>query len=118
LQEILESIESEIKRRNISDEQIAQILQQNKDVINRRIIGGYASVSIVDRENQKIPIFALKKAVEKFMKNIYARPIQIFHSDIQVGRVLPYWTNPETGETLRTEVSGQGEYSKFFDCWF
>lgn len=111
MQEVLLSVEKEIERRGISEEQIAEILKQNKDVIGRRIVGGYASVSIVDREGQKIPVFALKKAVFRFMQNIFARPASVFHSDIQVGRVLPFWTNPNTGETLKTEVTDTGWYS-------
>lgn len=108
MKEILEKVESEIEKRSISEEQIAEILKQNKDIINRRIVGGYASVSTVDRENQKIPVFALKKAVSRFMQNIFARPISVFHSDIQCGRILPFWTNPETGETVKTQVDDTG----------
>ncbi len=108
MQEILNKTELEIKKRNISNEQIAEILKQNRDIINRRIIYGYASVNIIDREGQRIPIFALKSAAKKFMQNIYYRPITIFHSDIVIGRILPFWTNPETGKMYRTEVDDIG----------
>lgn len=108
MKEILESVEKEIEKRNITENQIAEILKQNKDIINRRIVGGMASVAVVDRENQKIPVFALKKAVERFMQNNYYRIVTVFHSDISVGRILPKWTNPETGETMKTEVTDIG----------
>jgi len=108
VKELLATIEKEIEKRSISEEQIAEILKQNKDIINRRIVGGYASVSIVDREGQKIPIPALRDAVARFMQNIYYRPANVFHSDITVGRILPKWTNPETGETFKTQVDDVG----------
>ena len=38
--ELLDKIESEIKNRNIQDFKVAEILQKNKDTINRRIIEG------------------------------------------------------------------------------
>ena len=108
MQELLVAVEKEITRRSISEEQIAEILKQNKDITGRRIVGGYASVSIVDREGQKIPIPALRDAVFRFMQNIYYRPANVFHSDITVGRILPKWTNPETGETVKTQVDDKG----------
>ncbi len=108
MQELLNKIESEITSRGIDEDQIADILKNNKDIINRRIIYGYASVDCIDREGQRIPILALKDAVKNFMKNIYLRNLNIFHSDISIGRILPKWTNPETGETLVTEVDQIG----------
>ena len=75
---------------------------------NRRIIGGYASVSIVDREGQRIPVPALKEAVKTFMQDPHYRPITIFHSDVTIGRILPKWTNPDSGETFETKVDDKG----------
>ena len=108
MKEILDQIENEIASRNLVEDQIAEILTGNKDLINRRIVGGFASVSMVDREGQKIPVFALRKAVSEFMKDSHYRNVNIFHSDVTCGRILPKWTNPETGETLRTEVTDTG----------
>jgi len=111
MQELLKEIDREIRHRDITEDQIAKILSLNKDVMNRRIVGGYSSVAVVDREGQKIPIFALRNAASKFMENIFARPAMVFHSDVQVGRVIPKWTNPETGETLETKVDDLGWYT-------
>jgi hypothetical protein len=111
MKELLIEIDRHITNRKIDGNKVAEILQSNKDIINRRIIGGYSSVAVVDREGQKIPISALKKAAANFMKNIFARPIMVFHSDIQCGRILPFWTNPETGETIETKVDDLGWYT-------
>jgi hypothetical protein len=111
MKELLEDIDIIIAKRNISAQQIAEILQSKKDIVNRRIIGGYSSVAIVDREGQKIPISALKNAAAKFMQNIFARPAMVFHSDVQVGRVLPKWTNPDTGETIESKVDDIGWFT-------
>jgi len=111
MKELLVEIDKHINNRKIDGSKVAEILRSNKDIINRRIIGGYSSVAVVDREGQKIPITALKRASAKFMLNIFARPAMVFHSDIQVGRVIPKWTNPETGETLETKVDDLGWYT-------
>ena len=106
--ELLATLEKEISRRGLDNDKISSILSENKDVVNRRIIQGYASVSVVDREGQKIPIYALKEAVHRFMLNPFYRPLTVFHSDIVVGRILPKWTNPDNGETLMSEVDNLG----------
>ena len=71
--ELLQQLEQEIKNREISEDLISQIIRQNKDLTNRRIVGGYSSVAITDREGQRIPILALQKAVPRFMANLFAR---------------------------------------------
>ncbi len=106
--EILLKIESEIKSRNISEDEISQILSSMPQFTNRRIIGGYASVSIIDREGQKIGIPALREAVKHFMEDEHYRAVNIFHSDVQIGRILPKWTHPETGKTYETKVDDKG----------
>jgi len=108
MKDLLFAIESEIKSRGIEENETSEILQDIPEVLNRRIIGGYASVDIVDRENQRIPIPALKSAAERFMNNFFFRLVQIFHSDVPIGRVLPKWTNPLTGEGFRTHVDDKG----------
>lgn len=104
----MNKLEQEVIKRNISNEDIATIISNNRDLVSRRIISGMASVDTVDREGQRIPIFALKEAVDNFMQNTYYRPVQIFHSDITVGRVVPKWTNPKTGEIHKTEIVDSG----------
>ena len=106
---LLAEIQGEIKERSISKEEIGSILGSIPSITNRRIIKGVASVDVIDREQHRIGIPALKEAVKRFMGDEHFRTICVFHSDVVVGRVLPYWTNPETGEIHRTEVkSGVG----------
>jgi hypothetical protein len=108
MKDLLESLEREIKSRKITENIISQIIKANKDFTSRRIIGGYCSVDMVDREGQRIPIYALKTAVTNFMENIYYRPANVFHSDITIGRILPKWTDPRNGETYSTHVDDVG----------
>lgn len=110
MKDILNDIEVEIKSRNISEEEISNILSLYPKVSNRRIIGGYASVAITDREGHRISIPALKDAVKRFMSEEFYRPVNVFHSDVTVGRILPKWTNPDTGEVLGTIVDDKGWY--------
>lgn len=108
MNEILEKIEIEIKKRNIAPSEISKVISSIPELTNRRIIYGYASVSIVDRENQKISIPALKDAVKRFMAEEKYRLINVFHSDATVGRILPKWTDPKTGRVYLTEVDDKG----------
>jgi hypothetical protein len=111
MKELLVEIAEELEKRKITAQKISEILQSNKDITNRRVIGGYSSVAVIDREGQKIPISALKDAANKFMLNIFARPVMVFHSDVQCGRVIPKWTNPDTGETIETKVDDIGWFT-------
>lgn len=108
MRDLLTAVELEIKRRKIDIDTIANSLGGLPELNNRRIIGGYASVDIVDREKQRIPIPALKESSKRFMDNPFFRIVTIFHSDVPVGRVLPKWTNPMTGETFITHVDETG----------
>ena len=108
MRSLLNLLEKEVETRGLTSDQISDIIQNNKDLTNRRIISGYASVDMIDREGQRIPISALKTAVDNFMKNLFARPVQIFHSDVQVGRILPKWTDPGSGKTYTNHVDDTG----------
>jgi len=79
MDKLLEKVESEIQKRNISNSEISQILSSIPQVTNRRIVYGYASVAMIDRENQKISIPALKEAVKRFMAEDKYRILTIFH---------------------------------------
>ena len=105
---LLAGLEEEIINRNISEEDISKVISSIPPLINRRIIMGYASVAMVDRENQKISITALREAVKRFMSDDRYRVISIFHSDAIIGRVLPKWTDPKSGKVSKTEVDDVG----------
>jgi len=108
MKEILHQLEREIEKRNIEDDEVSDIISSIPVLINRRIISGYASVAMVDRENQKISIPALREAVKRFMADDRYRVISIFHSDAVIGRVLPKWTDPNSGKIHKTEVDDVG----------
>ena len=52
------------------------------------IIGGYASIEMVDKQNDLITIKALESAVEGFMGNKKFRNVMSNHSNVQVGEVI------------------------------
>lgn len=110
MKHILKKIETEVEKRQLTSEKIKEILSSNESLKSRRIIGGYASVAIIDREGHRITISALKEAVKRHMDEVYYRPVNVFHSDVTIGRVLPKWTNPDTGEVVTTHVDDKGWY--------
>lgn len=101
----LVDIEAEIKRRHIEKWYLESTVNLYKDAF---IISGYGSVSVTDREGHLITIPALKTAVNEFMKNPNYRNLCIFHSDVQVGEIIPYWIHPITGKVYRTQVDNVG----------
>jgi very-short-patch-repair endonuclease/phage head maturation protease len=108
MKELLNQLEREVQKRNIPSEEVSDIISSIPPLLNRRIIMGYASVAMVDRENQKISIEALREAVKRFMSDGRYRIISIFHSDAVIGRVLPRWTDPKSGKIHKTEVDDVG----------
>ena len=108
MKELLKEVELEIEKRRITPEEVSETISSIPPLLTRRIIMGYASVAMVDRENQKISIDALREAVKRFMSDGRYRIISIFHSDAVVGRVLPCWTDPKSGKIYKTEVDDVG----------
>jgi HK97 family phage prohead protease len=76
---------------------------------NRFIIGGYASVEIVDQEKNRIPIPALRTALKDFMRDARYRNINLVHSNIQVGTVMDKFVAPD-GHIYKTMVDDLGLY--------
>lgn len=70
-------------------------------------IAGYASVDMVDKQGDRIPSDALKKAFEKFMDNRAFRNVQLAHSGIQVGEVVADHTDSQ-GRMWKSEVDDHG----------
>ena len=60
------------------------ILKSNDDLM----IGGYASIEIVDKQNDLITLKALNEAVKKFMEQKSFRNVMTNHSNVQVGEVV------------------------------
>ena len=79
------------------------------DITDREIVvGGYASPQVIDREKHLIEKDAMERDLPRFLANPLYANAMILHSNVQVGRVLPEWTHPETGEVYKTAVDGIG----------
>ncbi len=76
------------------------------------VVGGPASVSLVDREGHLITTDALKKAFAKFMDNFRTRNAMVLHSDVQVGWALPAYIT-KGGQIFKSGVDDKG---LFFIC--
>jgi len=79
------------------------ILKEDNDLV----IAGYASVDVVDKQNDKITLSAIQEAAQKFMKEERYRNVMITHSNVQVGEVLDEYTNSK-GKVLKTGVDDTG----------
>ena len=76
---------------------------------NDLIVAGYASVEVVDKQGDVITKEALKHAFRKFMENPSYRNVQLAHSNIQVGDVVPNYTDSE-GRLWKSEVDDVGMF--------
>ena len=71
------------------------------------MIGGYASIEIVDKQNDLITLKALEEAVEKFMNQDRFRNVMTNHSNVQVGEVVKSYRD-RTGKVWNTGVDDVG----------
>ena len=76
---------------------------------NDLIVAGYASVELVDKQGDMITRNALKDAFRKFMTESKYRNVQLAHSNIQVGEVIPNYTDNE-GRLWKSEVDDAGMF--------
>jgi len=79
-----------------------EILKSNDELM----IGGYASIEIVDKQNDLITLDALNEAVTKFMETPF-RNVMTNHSNVQVGTVVESYRD-KTGRLWKTEVDDVG----------
>jgi HK97 family phage prohead protease len=73
------------------------------------IVAGYASVEMVDKQGDLITRSALKEAFGGFMKAEAFRNVQLAHSNIQVGSVIPTYTD-SNGRVWKSEVDDTGMF--------
>ena len=76
------------------------------------VIGGPASVELIDREGHMITNDALNNAFKKYMDNFRTRNAMVLHSDVQVGWALPAYIT-KGGQIFK---SGVGDAGLFFIC--
>ena len=67
----------------------------NKDDNHPLVVGGPASVVGIDKEGHLITSAALKKAFDSYMKNVWARNMNVYHSDVQAGWALPCYISSD-----------------------
>ena len=71
------------------------------------VIGGYASIEMVDKQNDLITLEALNEAVGKYMKITKFRNVMTNHSNVQVGEVIPNYRD-KSGKLWKTQVDDVG----------
>jgi len=79
------------------------ILKSNDDLM----IGGYASIEIVDKQNDLITLKALQESVKKFMGDSKFRNVMTNHSNVQVGEVVDSYRD-KNGKLWKSEVDDVG----------
>ena len=87
---------------NSNRPEFAVIKGTGKDLV----IAGYASVDVVDKQNDLITLEALQEASDKFMKSDY-KNVMITHSNVQVGEVIDSYTDTK-GNLLKTGCDDTG----------
>ena len=70
-------------------------------------IGGYASIEIVDKQNDLITLDALDEAVKKYMNDPKYRNVMTNHSNVQVGEVVKEYRDT-SGKLWKTDVDDVG----------
>tara|TARA_R110000824_G_scaffold246515_2_gene435676 strand:+ start:1255 stop:2691 length:1437 start_codon:yes stop_codon:yes gene_type:complete len=70
-------------------------------------IGGYASIEIVDKQNDLITLEALGEAVKKYMSDPKYRNVMSNHSNVQVGEVVKEYRE-QSGRLWKTAVDDVG----------
>ena len=73
------------------------------------VIGGYASIEIVDKQNDLITLKALEEAVIKYMTTPKYRNVMSNHSNVQVGDVIEKYRD-KNGNLHKTQVDDVGFY--------
>ena len=94
-----------LMRRPSLEEGGLHIIKSSNDLV----IAGYASVEMVDKQGDKITSGALKNAFGEFMKASNYRNVQLAHSNIQVGEVVPNYTDSE-GKIWKSGVDDSGMF--------
>ena len=73
------------------------------------VVAGYASVEMVDKQGDLITKDALREAFNKFMDSPGFRNVQLAHSNIQVGSVIPEYSD-SSGRIWKSEVDDTGMF--------
>jgi HK97 family phage prohead protease len=92
---------------NIEYAEACEMLKDDEGEMSLMVVGGPASVEVVDREGHLITTDALKKAFKKYMENFRGRNVMVMHSDVQVGHALPAYIS-KAGNIFKSGVDDKG----------
>ena len=73
------------------------------------VVAGYASVELVDKQGDLITREALRDAFKKYMASPEYSNVQLAHSNIQVGSVIPEYIDTQ-GKVWKSEVDDVGMF--------
>ena len=79
------------------------------DTMEPLVVGGPASVELIDREGHMITTDALEQAFKRYMANFRTRNAMVLHSDVQVGWALPAYIS-KGGQIFKSGVDDKGLY--------
>ena len=92
---------------NVEYSESCEALKNDEGEDSIMIVGGPASVEVVDREGHLITSDALKKAFKRYMDNFRGRNVMVMHSDVQVGHALPAYIS-KSGNIFKSGVDDKG----------
>ena len=95
--------------RAFPDDEVFQkeVIKLEKKEVEPFVLGGPASIELVDREGHLITNQALAKAFERYMNNFRTRNAMVLHSDVQIGWALPAYIN-QAGQIFKSGVNDTG----------
>ena len=79
----------------------------NKEENEPLVVGGPASVVMIDKEGHLITSQALEMAFENYMKSVWTRNMNVYHSDVQAGWCLPSYIS-SSGKIFKSSVDEKG----------
>lgn len=93
----------------------------------RRVVAGYASFDVIDRQNERITDTAMRDALDKFMSNEDYANVHVMHGNCAVGKVIPVYTDmngerwetkvDDTGTFIVSEIRPEGELKRADQTW-
>ena len=103
------------------------LMHVSKNDNDRRVVAGYASFEVVDRQGERITHEAMRKALAKFMSNLDYANLQVMHSNCTVGKIIESYTDQEgilwktkvddTGTFIVAELRSKGELKRADQTW-
>lgn len=88
------------------DVPITHISKEDKD---RRVVAGYASFDVIDRQNERITHSAMREALKQFMAEPEYANTHVMHGNCAVGKVIKSYKD-KNGELWETKVDDTGTF--------